>query len=399
MKAQTRSFYQCCYGYAVSGMVTLSFGAILPSLITESGMNYALAGGLLSFMAIGNLLASFLYPAVAGQLGHKAAISIGASMVPLCLLGFTAVPSIPIMYVLIFLLGVSRGSITLINNLVVNKVSGGSAGKLNVLHCSFAVGAFLSPFLIGLLIAGGIGWKISLYVLMVLSASSALSYHIMDYSVVPDPRLASMRNNATWKERESKDFLKSADFFCIAFLLFFYLGTENCINGWFVTYLQSTGIMTEAFATTMVSVTWLVIMAGRLACVRLSKKFTKRGIILMDAAGSTLCFLLLISAKNLPVITVSLAGLGFFLAGIYPTSVANAGKLIMGSTIGMSVLTAISAVGGIITPQLIGMIADKIGMTAAISTLSVNMLMVLFLAVMNYRSAARKKPPVPKAGA
>lgn len=386
MKTQNVSFYRCCYGYAVSGMVTLSFGAILPSLIEEAGMNYALAGGLLSFMAIGNLLASFIYPAAAGQIGHKKSITAAAAMVPLCLLGFTLLPSIPVMYALIFLLGISRGSITLINNLIVNKISGGSGKELNLLHCSFAVGAFLSPFIIGILISAGIGWKVSLYMLAALAASSAISYHLLDYGIVPDPRLTERRKK--WKEEKTADnrgFLKNTGFYCIAFLLFFYLGMENCINGWFVTYLQSTGVMSEAFATTMVSVTWLVIMAGRLVCARLSKSWPKKRIILMDAVGSALCFFLLIATKSLPVITVSLAGLGFFLSGIYPTSIANAGSLIMGSTIGMSILTAISAVGGIITPQIIGMVADKTGMTAAISTLSVNVILVCLLAIFNDR--------------
>ena len=386
MKTQNVSFYRCCYGYAVSGMVTLSFGAILPSLIEEAGMNYALAGGLLSFMAIGNLLASFIYPAVAGQMGHKRSMTIAASMVPVCLLGFTLLPSILVMYVLIFLLGISRGSITLINNLIVNKISGGSGKELNLLHCSFAVGAFLSPFMIGILISAGIGWKVSLCMLAALAASSAISYHILDYRIVPDPRLTEKRKG--WKQGEipkDRSFLKNSGFYCIAFLLFFYLGTENCINGWFVTYLQSTGVMSEAFATTMVSVTWLVIMAGRLVCARLSKSWPKKKIILMDAFGSALCFFLLIATKSLPVITISLAGLGFFLAGIYPTSIANAGSLIMGSTVGMSILTAISAVGGIITPQIIGMVADQTGMTAPISTLSVNVILVCLLAIFNYR--------------
>ena len=105
----------------------------------------------------------------------------------------------------------------------------------------------------------------------------------------------------------------------------------------------------------------------------------------MDAFGSALCFFLLISTKNLPALTISLAGLGFFLAGIYPTSIASAGGMIMGSTVGMSVLTAISAVGGIVTPQLIGMMADQTGMTAAISTLSVNVVLVCVLAAFHCR--------------
>ena len=36
-------FLRCCYGYAVSGMSVLVVGAILPSLIREAGLSYALA--------------------------------------------------------------------------------------------------------------------------------------------------------------------------------------------------------------------------------------------------------------------------------------------------------------------------------------------------------------------
>lgn len=384
MNQNRSSIVRCCYSYAVSGMVTLSFGAILPSLITESGMNYALAGGLLSFMAIGNLLASFVYPAMASRLGHRAAITFYAAMVPLCLLGFTIVPPVPVMYGLIFLLGIARGSITLINNLVVNTVTNGSTKHLNLLHCSFAVGAFLSPFVIGLFLSMGLGWKISLYLLAILGASSALSYNQMGYGAVPDPKTSKKKVPGS-SSREDRSFLRNLNFYCVALVLFFYLGTENCINGWFVTYLQSTGVMSEAFATTMVSVTWMVIMIGRLVCARLSQKYSKSGIILMNAAGSALCFFLLISTKNLPVITVALMGLGFFLAGIYPTSIAYGGQFIMGSTVGMSVLTAISAIGGIITPQIVGMVADQVGIVAAISTLSVNVVIVLILSLFNHR--------------
>ena len=35
-------------------------------------------------------------------------------------------------------------------------------------------------------------------------------------------------------------------------------------------------------------------------------------------------------------------------------------------TLGMAVLTAISAVGGIVTPQLVGGVADHVGILAAI---------------------------------
>ena len=116
--------------------------------------------------------------------------------------------------------------------------------------------------------------------------------------------------------------------------------------------------MSAEFATTLVSLTWLVIMGGRLICAAISKKMHRSTILLINSLGSAACFFVLISAHNLPLITASLLGLGFFLAGIYPTCIANAGPLIQGSTFGMSLLTAISAMGGIITPQMVGGVAD-----------------------------------------
>ena len=64
MKTDRRKqiFIRCCYGYSVSGMAVLVIGAILPSVIAEAGISFLAAGGLLSVMAVGKLLASFLFP-------------------------------------------------------------------------------------------------------------------------------------------------------------------------------------------------------------------------------------------------------------------------------------------------------------------------------------------------
>lgn len=62
----------------------------------------------------------------------------------------------------------------------------------------------------------------------------------------------------------------------------------------------------------------------------------------------------------------------FFFAGIYPTTVSSVGNIIKGSTTGMSLFLAIAALGGIVTPQIVGFLADRIGMTAAILVLAFN---------------------------
>lgn len=378
-------FIRCCYGYSVSGMAVLVIGAILPSVIAEAKISFLAAGGLLSVMAVGNLLASFLFPAMVSVFGRRASITLLTSLAPLCLLGLTLLPPLPVLYGIMLVYGLVRGSVTIINNAAVNDIyDTNAAGKLNLLHCCFAVGAFLAPFLTAVFMKLGLGWRAVIYLLIFITGTSALTYGTMDYSLLNGG--TSRTNGSTKPGRpESRSFLHSFQFYCIALILFFYLGVENCINGWFVTYLQNTGVMSETYATTLVSVTWLVIMGGRLVCAALSRHMARSTIIFFNALGSGLCFFLLISTRSLPIITLALIGFGFFLAGIYPTCIANAGPLIQGSTSGMAMLTAISALGGIVTPQLVGGAADHIGIVAAIGVLIVNVVVVITLAGVNLK--------------
>lgn len=387
MKTDKRNhiFLRCCYGYAVSGMAVLIIGAILPSIIREAGISYLAAGGLLSAMAAGNLAASFVFPLMVSYMGRKKAIFLMTLFAPICLLILSFLPPLPIMYGIMFLYGMIRGCITILNNAAVNDIyKEEAASKLNLLHCSFAIGAFLAPLLTAVLMKFGFSWRITLYLILFLTATSAISYGTLDDSLIN--QTSNDLKKKTKGNEKNQGFLRSFRFYCIAFILFFYLGVENCINGWFVTYLQNIGVMSEEYATTLVSFTWLVIMGGRLLCATLSKKLNRSTLILVNVLGSALCFFLLISMKSLPMVTIALLGFGFFLSGIYPTCIANAGPLIQGSTLGMSLLTAISAMGGILTPQLIGGIADHIGIVAAISILVINVGFMIVLSAINFRN-------------
>ena len=46
-------------------------------------------------------------------------------------------------------------------------------------------------------------------------------------------------------DSKAKPFYKNSIFYIMGFLLFLYLGLENCVNGWFVTYFKSMDIMLQ----------------------------------------------------------------------------------------------------------------------------------------------------------
>lgn len=253
MKSKWKLFFPCYFAFFVNGAMVLLVGAILPYLIEEAGISYSVAGGLLSAFAIGNLLASFVNPPLAGKIGRKATIVSMSALIPLMWLIITWIPPVPVLYAAFVLLGIGRGSVSIINNAVVNDNSDGKPAALNLLHMTFAVGAFLSPFLTSLYIGAGMGWRAVAYTVVTGSALACLFYALMelDYNWPKESKKAQQEN----KEQSKETFYKNPVFYIMGFLLFLYLGLENCVNGWFVTYFKSMGIMSSAYATNLVSVT------------------------------------------------------------------------------------------------------------------------------------------------
>ena len=342
-KSQFRLLFPCYFSFFVNGAMVLLVGAILPYIIEEAGINYSVAGGFLSAFAIGNLLASFVNPPMASRIGRKATIVIFSAFIPVMLLVITFLPPVPVIYAAFILIGIGRGSVSIINNAVVNDNSNGRPAALNLLHMTFAAGAFIAPFITSLYTSFGLGWRAAAYTIIIGSTLSVILYVWMriDYNWPLESKKA--KENAS--DSKAKPFYKNSIFYIMGFLLFLYLGLENCVNGWFVTYFKSMDIMSSTYATNLVS--------GY--CV-----------------ATTVFFILLTATHNLAVISVAIAGLGFFFAGIYPTTVSSVGNIIKGSTTGMSLFLAIAALGGIVTPQIVGFLADRIGMTAAILVLAFN---------------------------
>lgn len=386
-RIRIKKFYPNYFSFLCQGSMVLVIGAILPYLIEEAKLSYTVAGTLLSAFAIGNFLASFVFPALEKFAGRKPAILITATVIPLALFAVTLIPPVWAMIALFTVLGICRGSNSIINNAYINENSDGSAFALNILHMTFAIGAFSAPLFASIFFNAGLGWKAIVYAIALASA----------VAVVFLTQLDLREKNVTYTEAESTDaqnaaadlpgkncrFYKMPVFWISGIILFFYLGFENCINGWFVTYFRSTGIMSDTYANELVSFTWLAVLFGRLFTALISTKIKKQTIILADCLATAVFFILLVSTKNLALITLCIVGLGFFLAGIYATSISNAHAAIAGSDIGTSMLLAIAAFGGIVAPQIVGSVADKIGLVGSIGILTVNVTAMIVFSIVN----------------
>jgi len=405
-------FIPCLYASFIIGLVALEIGVILPYLMEELQLSFTLVGGLLSMFAIGNLFASPINSFMIPKIGRKPTILILSSMIPFAFLLLALLPSYYWLYIIVAMLGLGRGSISIYIYSTANDDSQGKQIYVHWLSIIFAVGALVAPLLTNILLYFEMTWRQILFflfgmtvlvpILFLVSKCGESSstdhkstdykstdykstkYDVSDYEASNSILFEYGQTTSDGSGNTNKPYFKSTAFYVLGLILFFYIGIENCVNGWFVSYFKDMNIMTDAYANILLSITWMFVIIGRLTSAFLSSKIQRRQMILVNCIGSAACFILLIATKQLGIITVSIVGFGFFCAGIYPTTITSSKSVLQGSDSGMSMLLAIAAIGGIITPQLVGIFADHLGLVSAIVYLLIIMVGMLVFAVVNF---------------
>ena len=383
-KNREQIFLRCCLGYFFSGMATLIIGATLPHLMSEVGLDYIGAGSILTFFYIGNFFGSFLYTALSARLGDKFSITLMTCLSFLSFVILINTPPLIIINILMLILGLTKGSITLFNNYYVNNMYENPAPKGAILNAMFAIGAFISPFLLSFILYLGFNWR---YILGLIAIIAALV--VAGFFTTNNETLLFYKNNAKGSvangTNKDTEFFKDKKFYINTVLLFFYLGFEYSVNGWFITYLKDTGIMSVSLATTLVSITWIAILISRLFIAKISQKISPKKIMVFDSLGLLTGFIMLISTKNVFIIVISLFILGLFMAPVFPLSYAVSKESLHGSAFAMTMFTALAAIGGIITPYILGVISNTFNMSTAVFMLIVNAILIFILSCINYK--------------
>ena len=352
------------YTFFVNGMLALVLGALLPYLREAYGLGYGLAGMLLSMHSIGNLIASFIGGVLPLYLGRRGSAVLLSGCGALAFL-LIAVSSNPAVLLFAFLCtGLARGNASIVDNAVINDIATGKAWALNLLHAVFAIGAFLAPFLVLGFAAGSADrWVWAVAALLIFCLSQMLVFGTMK---LPDAQRARKD-----KQAASFSFLRSKKFLTACGILFFYLCAEQGVNGWLVTYFKDSGILSDTMAQTMASVLWLFILAGRLVCAALSARVKKSHLLCISAVGYAAFFVVALTSRTALPSAVGVVGLGFCMAGLYPTTVADVGGELKAHPLALPTLLTIAGTGAIIMPSIVGAVAEKVGIVGGMSTILV----------------------------
>ncbi|HKM06262.1 MAG TPA: MFS transporter [Sphaerochaeta sp.] len=372
--------YTVYFAFFVSGMMNTLIGTILPFMKAEYNMSYVLSGAVISAHQIGNffaLLISGFLPYLIGRKKSTVMLSLGF------VIGFLlmTLTGNPLFLLLAFLLtGIGRGTMSNITNVVMSDIAENKTASLNLLHASFAIGAFLAPFLaIFTTSVFGVHWRISLWTVVVLEVLVMIFFG-----------RSSLSGMSTEKKKdEATGFYKSKAYWLNTAILFFYLCSEASIMGWLVTYFTDSGILSPSLAQTTSSALWIFILIGRLLCAFVSTKLNKNFLLVLLGVFQIVFFMLMVSTKNYVFIYMSIFGFGLAMSGTYPTVLATMNPKFNASTIAVGTTIATATLGAISMPIIVGTVAQKIGIAGGLTTISIALVCMFALILVKFISGKK----------
>ncbi len=370
--------YRAYYAFFFSGMMANVLGSILPYIIKEGGLSFSFQGTLLSINQIGNLIAVWLSGFLPYAIGRKKSTFILGSGI---VIGFVimVLTGNPILLLLAFTcLGVGRGTMSNITNVLVGEYAGNKAAGLNLLHATFAVGAFISPFIV--VMCGSTLWRVPAIIIAVGMMSALLLFLKSDLS-----------SEKSKKAKDDGTIPRSFSFWLNTAILFCYLCGESTFMGWLVTYLIGQGIFPSALANAMASLLWLMILLSRLMTAALSRRIKKEKLIL--ALGSSMfifTFVLVNTTETVPA-AVSVLFIGLSMGGIYPTVLSTNEKKYNQSTIATGTCIAVATIGAVVMPIIVGALADNVNMNIALKAILVPLGIMVVLEIIKLVIALKKK--------
>ena len=226
----------------------------------------------------------------------------------------------------------------------------------NLLHGAFAVGAVLSPLaLVACTSRNENGWRAMGIGIVVLCVIQVAVYAKM---ALPAEKITGSIKSV------DKSFLKSKSFWLGSAILFFYISVEYAICNWLVTYFKDSGYLSASVSQLMTSLLWVVMFIGRMGGAYLVGRVPRKTLLVADGIGLTAFFLLVFFSRSQAPIFIGIMGVGLFMATIYTTALALGTEKIRGNDLGVSNMVLIGSFGGIITPALVGMVAEKAGIHA-----------------------------------
>jgi MFS family permease len=370
---------------AVLGLFESAVGAALPYLRAEEDLGYFAASAHQAGFALGGL-GGLAGPRLERRYGRGAMVLgglVGASIGGLGV-GYGSHPAVTVPATLVISLSLTTAFVAMWAELA-DRHRARSAVALTEGEVAISLGAAAFPVLVGALAGSALGWSGGF---LVAAAAAA--------AVLPAAARARPRGSAPRPEGGPG---APVSWPTLA-LVYCATGAEACLSFWSATYLDDAIGMQAHTAVALAGVLFASMLVGRLVGSRLSRSISPprllAGVQAVTLAG--MATLLAAPGPSSAVTGIAIAGLG--LGVQFPLSSAlHIAHTPGGSTVALAQTLAVTAVGFLTAPVLVGALAQASSLRAGLGLVVVLPALALLTAVRTPECAAAVTPerPVPAA--
>ncbi len=374
-------FAAACLGMAAFGIVLMTLGSILPSLIDRFALDKTQAGLLVSLQLAAILVGSLLMGPVADRYGFKAMLAGSCALALVGLEGIAFAPSYGWLVPAIVATGIGGGIVNGGTNAVVADISqeGRSAG-LSLLGVFFGIGAVGVPVMLAMLLDR------FPYSTLLAAATLTLLLPIALTAAIPFPPAKQPQG---FPIRKAAALIREPLLWLLGLMLFLESGMENTVGGWTSTYFKENLGLRGQQALLVLALFPLGMTLMRLA-LGTALRNVKPARLLVGCIGLAFvgAVLLLASTTTAPGATgVFLVGAG--MAAGFPVILSFVGDryaALTGTAFGIVLVMALT--GGSLLPGLTGAFGQRYGLRPSLVMVPIALLLQLALLVLVLRRQA-----------
>ncbi|MEU5341072.1 MFS transporter [Streptomyces sp. NPDC020766] len=344
-----------CAGFVLIGALQALYGPAIPAFRDEFGLSPSAAGLGLSAHFVGGVAGVLLFDRLYGRLGNRRILGASYLLMGVGAAGFALAPNWPPALAAALLAGLGFGGIDYgLNQLFAVGFGRRSTAMLNILNAHFGIGAILGPALIGL-----VGSEHYPAVFLVFAAANLplllCLKGVRDH--VPHPA-----GGGAEAGRGGQVLGRSLGSVLAVFVTLYVLhvGIEAGVGGWEPTHLETVGYG-AGVAATATSVYWLMMTVGRFLVAPIALRYSAQTIITVSCAGMTVCLLLAAVPGLAPY---AYAGVGLFIAPIFPTGLPWLNRAAPKARRAGAVVIAASMIGGVAAGPALGKAIEWSGVRA-----------------------------------
>ena len=386
-------------GYFFIGTAAVLVPSVMPFITSEymaTGLTLAAIGLIFPARAVGGILGNLVAGVSADRLGYSKLVWIAALALAVSMALVAAAHPWLLFLAGFALISIVQASLsTGINAMVADANRASRARALNVLHGVYAVGATISPLVIGLILEQGVPWRWTMaatgLIWLVYGGGAFLFYR----AVHPSPPPASGLGAAPAADERGPDseekktpqggvktsflssswdtlravlssswdalhavlsanwgMLRNAGFLSLFLIAFIYNGVAFSLLGWVAVFMQESAGLSTFYSISMISVFYVALTAGRFLCAAYAERLGYAATLLILAAGLVLTYPLVVFSTTTAPLVIGIFFTGLTLSGLFPTALAYGTRLYPQQSGAVTGLLNVAMIAGAMLPPL-----------------------------------------------